>query len=205
MAEKKKNLYSIAHTETLKKELASVVEYLEDFDLQAMTDKIEWRSLGSGGTGPFISSSKERIIETVISEVERSAGIITMLFESEGLTEELKIQIDITTNKLNELKDFYFDQSHKDIKTRVVNLTAGEDRNGRPKNYRLIAATEEDQIRARGKITKNIYKIIPMIDVIKTYKTSTVRGGVQATPAMIRFEERKKQQRDKGLDENDDE
>lgn len=194
MAQRKKNIYSTSELSLLKREIVGIIDYLQSLDLNSIQDKIEWRTVGAGGLLPGVISSQEEIIETVIGEIKRSTDIIMAVFEVEGMTDILQTQIDITLQKLSEVQEYYFQQLPKDIEPRILKIPAGFDRNNNPKIVTVIAATQEKQIKIRGRITKNIMEVIPKVDIIKTYNNSSVRGGAEATPAMKRFERRRAQQ-----------
>lgn len=190
MANKKLNIYSSTQIELLKQELIGVVDYLQDLDLHKITDVVDWKPTRTGSMMPSIISTEEKIITTALGVIKQSATIITAIFEAEGISETLDYQINVTIDKLQEFQKFYFSKSIPSITDRKLEVPMGTDKKGNPKIMRVIAASKEDQIIARGKITESVGKIIPMVDILKTYKGTTARGGVQKTPAMIRFEKR---------------
>lgn len=171
--------------DVLKRELAGVVEYLQTLDPRKVTDDIDWKTTAKGGMIPTIVSSEEQIIGTVIGEIKRSAKIIIAVFDNEGMSQLLKDQIDIMLEKLKEIQDFYLNQTQVSITHRRISIPGKN-------SFSVVAASKEQIIRARAKMTEDIMIILPMVDVIKTYQLSTVRGGGEATPAMIKFEKRRK-------------
>jgi len=186
MAQKKTSIYSPTQIDTLKRELLGVVEYLQALDLPNVKDVIDWKPTKTG-VMPTIVSTEEDIIITAVGVIKQSAGIIIAVFETEGMSETLQYQIDVTVNKLNELSDFFFGKNLNDISIRYIEINNGFDKKGNPKIIRAVAATRERQIQVRGRITEMVQKIIPMIDTIKSYKTVTARGGVEITEAMRRY------------------
>lgn len=183
---KKANLYSATQIDILKRELNGVVEYLENLNLQTITDIIDWKPTKTGGMMPTVISSIEKIISTAVGVIKQSAGIIIAVHESEGLSDLLDGQITITTDKLNELQDYFFSQNLNSITDRKLEVPVGKG-----KVMKIIVASKEDQIIARGRITENVLKIVPMIDTIKSYKALTARGGIEVTESMVRFNERR--------------
>ena len=179
---KKANLYSATQIDILKRELTGVVEYLQNLDLHTITDIIDWKPTKTGGMMPTVISSIEKIISTAVGVIKQSAGIIIAVHESEGLSDLLDSQITITTDKLNELQDYFFSQNLNSITDRKLEVPVGKG-----KVMKIVVASKEDQIIARGRITENVLKIVPMIDTIKSYKVTTSRGGVVITEAMQRF------------------
>jgi ribosomal protein S6E (S10) len=188
---KKVNIYSATQLEVLKKELIGVVDYLQQMDLMKIADIVDWKPTRTGGLMPSVISTEEKIIKTAISVIKNSATMITAVYESEGMSEMLGYQIGVTIDKLKEFQDFYFGKSLLDIEDRKLEIPMGKDKQGKPKTMKIVVASKEDQIIARGQITESVSKLIPMIDVIKGYKGNVARGGVEKTPAMIRFEKRK--------------
>lgn len=186
MAQKKANIYSATQIDTLKRELVGVVDYLQSLDLPNIVDVVDWKPTKTG-VMPTIISTEEKIISTAVGVIKQSAGIIIAIFESEGISDTLQYQIDITTDKLKDLQDFYFSKNLNDIVDRRLEIPMGTDKHGNPKVMKVVAASKEDQIQARGRITESVLKIVPMIDTIKAYKTVSARGGVEITEAMQRF------------------
>jgi len=187
MAQKKTSIYSPTQIDTLKRELLGVVEYLQALDLPKVADVIDWR-ITKTGMMPAIVSTEEDIIITAVGVIKQSAGIIIAVFETEGMSDTLQYQIDVTVNKLNELSDFFFGKNLNDIEIRYILVPNGIDKKTGEKKYnKTVAATRERQIQVRGRITAEVQKIIPMIDTIKSYKTITARGGVEITEAMRRY------------------
>lgn len=193
MAMKKKNIYSSTQIDRLKRELVGIIEYLQALDLENIQDKIVMVSGVTGGTQPRVVSSIEEVIETVVGEIQRSTNIIMAVYETEGMEDILQQQINITLERLDSLQDFYYTQLPNDMRHRILDIEAGVRRNGEPRIFTIVAATEEKQIKIRGRITEKILNILPKIDIIKEYNSSTVRGGVEATPAMKRFEKKRQQ------------
>ena len=187
MAQKKSNLYSTTQIDTLKRELTSVVDYLQSLDLTKIVDDIDWKVSAKGGMIPMIISTEEKIIETVVGEIKKSSSIITAIFDAEGNSDLLQYQIDVTVNKLNELQEYYFRQNINELTHRKLEIPVGKNKDGSSKIMKVVAASKEDQIKARSRITENVMKILPMIDVIKEYKNVEARGGVEISEAMTRF------------------
>lgn len=184
---KKGNIYSATQLDTLKRELSGVVDYLQALDLTKITDDVDWKATSTGKVMPSIISTEEKIIETVVGEIKKSSSIITAIYDSEGINDILQYQIDVTVDKLNELQDYYFRQNINDLTHRKLEIPIGKDKQGNPKFMQVVAASKEDQIKARSRITENVMKILPMIDVIKGYKNVEARGGVEISEAMQRF------------------
>lgn len=190
MAQKKANIYSSTQIELLKQELIGVVDYLQLLDLHKIVDIIDWKPTRTGGMMPTIISTEEKIITTALGVIKQSATIIMAIFEAEGISETLDYQINVTIDKLQEFQKFYFSKSIPSITNRLLEIPMGVDKKGKPKIMKVVAASREDQIIARGRITESVGKILPMVDILKTFKGTTARGGVQKTPAMLRFEKR---------------
>lgn len=192
---KKANLYSATQIDILKRELTGVVEYLQNLDLHTITDIIDWKPTKTGGMMPTVISSIEKIISTAVGVIKQSAGIIIAVHESEGLSDLLDGQITITTDKLNELQDYFFSQNLNSITDRKLEVPVGKG-----KVMKIVVASKEDQIIARGRITENVLKIVPMIDTIKSYKALTARGGIEVTESMVRFNERREKNEKTGAE-----
>lgn len=180
---KKVNIYSVTQLDILKRELLGVVEYLQNLDLQNITDVIDWKPTKTGGMMPSVISSIEKIISTAVGVIKQSAGIIIQVHTAEnGMSDLLESQIEITIAKLNELQDYFFSQNLNSITDRRLEIPMKKG------VMKIVVASKEDQIIARGRITESVLKIIPMIDTIKSYKSlKTARGGVEIGESMLRF------------------
>lgn len=183
----KKNIYSTTQIDTLKRELIGVVDYLQNLNLSEIKDEIDWKVTAKGGMMPSIISTEEKIIETVLGEIRKSSKIISAIFDSEGVSETLKWQIDVTVDKLNELQDYYFRININDLDHRRLEIPIGKNKDGTPKIMKIVAASREDQIKARSKITENVLQILPLIDVINGIKTVEARGGGEVSEPMERY------------------
>lgn len=188
MAKKSNNIYSSTQLDRLKTELTGVVDYLQALNPSKITDDIDWRVTSTGGMMPSVISTQEKIIETVVGEIRKSSGLITAIFEAEGMSELLQYQIDVTVGKLEELQDFFFKKNINALEHRRIDVPTkkkkGEEKAG---SMSVVVASREDQIKARTRITENVIKILPMIDVIKGYKSVEARGGVEISEAMQRY------------------
>lgn len=183
----KKNLYSTTQIDTLKRELIGVVDYLQALNLSEIKDEIDWKVSAKGGMIPSIISTEEKIIETVLGEIRKSSKVIAAIYETEGVSDTLKWQIDVTVDKLKELQDYYFRININDLDHRRLEIPIGKNKDGTPKIMKIVAASREDQIRSRSKITESVLQILPLIDVIKGIKSVEARGGGDISEAMERF------------------
>lgn len=187
---KKSSIFSVTQVELLKKELLGVVKYLQAMNLEAIEDEIDWKSTKTGAMMPTITSTIERKLSTSVAVIKQSSEIIKSVYSTEGLTDLLQTQIDITAQKLQELNKFFFNKDLNTITTRYVDIKI-PDKKGGFKIMKSVAATTEDQIIARVRITDSIQKIIPLVDEITAYKTVTARGGKEMCEAMESYLMRK--------------
>jgi hypothetical protein len=177
---KKLSVYNEVQTASLKKELKGVVDYLTSFNFKTLEDRIKWKTLPTGKSIPYVVSTIENSIETCIAVIKNSVDMIISIHSKEGNYDELKKQIDITTDTLKELQDYFFNKELIGIEDRDLVFEIGKTKKGDAVLYNVLAASSEDQIKKRGKISQDIIKILPLIEKIQSLKESVlVRGGYE--------------------------
>ncbi len=175
---KKLNVYGDVQILMLKKELEGVINYLSSFNFLTLDDRIKWKTLPTGKNIPYVVSTIENSIETCIAVIKNSVDIIISVHSKEGITNVLSNQIEITTNRLKELQEYFFNKELLNIEDRDLEFELGKTKTGKTIFYNVLAASAEDQIKKRGKISQDITKIIPLIEKIQSLKESiSVKGG----------------------------
>lgn len=186
---KKKTLYDEIEVEQLKIQLKSTIEYLKQISPYELTDRIGEKYI-NGNLLPYIISTVEDQMRTALSSVKTSAGYIIAIYNKEGISEELKNDIEVTVQKLDEIREYYQKLRLTSIEDRKHWLLVGYRGRG---EYRrevydwVIAATAEKQVEYRNRFIDEILKIVPQINIIKSYGDVTGRGGIKITEAMKRF------------------
>lgn len=186
---KKKTLYDEIEVEQLKIQLKSTIEYLKQISPYELTDRIGEKYI-NGNLLPYIISTVEDQMRTALSSVKTSAGYIIAIYNKEGISEELKNDIEVTVQKLDEIREYYQKLRLTSIEDRKHWLLVGYRGRGanRSEVYDwVIAATAEKQVEYRNRFIDEILKIVPQINIIKSYSDVTGRGGVKITEAMKRF------------------
>lgn len=189
----KRNIYSSAQIEVLRKELFNVIAYLENFLLENIEDEIGWKATTAGKMIPSVISKIENKIKTCVEVITQSTDMIITIYEYEGMADLLRSQIDTTIDKLNELQDYYFGQNLNTIQNRTLDLPIGKTKSGETKFMHLVVASADDQRSARGSILQKILKVLPQIKRIEDYKKATVRGGTELPEALERFMKRQQE------------
>ena len=183
---KKISVYNEIQTEILKTELKGVIKYLTSFDFETLEDRVKWKTLPTGKSIPYVVSTIENSIETCIAVIKNSVDMIISVHSKEGITSVLKEEIDRTTETLKLLQQFFFNKELLHIEDRDLEFEIGKTRAGNIIMYNVLAASAEDQIKKRGKISQEITKILPLIEKLQTLKeTIIVKGGYEIAESMM--------------------
>src|SRR5690606_35594247 len=155
---KKKTLYDEIEVEQLKIQLKSTIEYLKQISPYELTDRIGEKYV-NGNLLPYIISTVEDQMRTALSSVKTSAGYIIAIYNKEGISEELKNDIEITVQKLDEIREYYQKLRLTSIEDRKHWLLVGYRGRGakRLEVYDwVIAATAEKQVEYRNRFIDEI-------------------------------------------------
>lgn len=185
---KKISVYNEIQTEILKTELKGVIKYLTSFDFVTLEDRVKWKTLPTGKNLPYVVSTIENSIETCIAVIKNSVDMIISIHSKEGNTSTLKQQIDTTTNTLKLLQDFFFNKELVLIEDRDLQFEIGRTKKGDTIIYNVLAASAEDQIKKRGRISQDITKILPLIEKLQTLKESIIVKGGYEIPYRMQIE-----------------
>ena len=103
---KKKSLYDEIDVEQLKTQLKATIAYLERIDPYKLSDRIDKKYI-NGRVMPYIVSTVEDQMRAALSSVKTSAGYIIAIHNKEGISENLKNDIEITIEKLEIIQEYY--------------------------------------------------------------------------------------------------
>ena len=186
---KKKSLYEEIAADELKIQLKQTIEYLENIDPYKMSDRIGER-YSNGNILPYVVSTIEEQIRTALSSVKASAGYIIAIHNKQGLDDDLKNDIEITVEKLEQIREFYAGVRLEAVVDRTLYLLVGYKGRGdsrREVKSWVVIATREKQIEYRNRFVEEILKIKPQIDIIKSFSNVSGRGGTEIGESMMRF------------------
>ena len=170
---KKQNVYDKVSYDVLKNEINEIIGYLAKEETSKLEDSIHERITATGGKIPSISVKIEAKIETQLITIESCTKILKSLLDKEGLTEFVKNSIEILTLKLQEVQQYYHERPISQIIDRTLVRAYGKSG-----TIDLLAASKEDQIKYRTKVSEKMLKLLPLIEELNTLKEAMlVKGG----------------------------
>jgi len=178
---KKQNVYDKVSYDVLRNEINEIVGYLAKEETNKLEDSIHLRVTNTGGKMPSITVKIEAKIETQLVTIESCTKILKSLLDKEGLTDFVKRSIEILTLKLQEIQAYYNQRPITKITDRMLSLPYGK-----AGNIDLLAASKEDQIKYRTKVSEKMLKLLPMIEELNSLKEAIqVKGGYDMCEVMM--------------------
>ena len=179
---KKQNVYDTVSYDTLKNEINEIIGYLARENTSKLEDSIHVRVTNSGGKMPSITVKIEAKIETQLVTIESCTKILKSLLDKEGLTEFVKNSIELLTLKLQEIQSYYKERPISKIEDRMI-IQAFGSKGG---TIDLLAASKEDQIRYRTKVSEKMLKLLPLIEELNSLKEKLIaKGGYEVRESML--------------------
>lgn len=179
----KNNIYSKVDFTKLKRLLSESIEYLNNEPVdKSLEDSIEWKFNKQGGVNPQIVSTLERKIETQMSTLETCSKILKSIFEKDGLTEEVKKNIEDLTKKLDQIEEYYTGIPLNEIEHRFITKQF----NKGPITF--LASSREDRIMSRGRVLEKIFKVKPLITELENEKEEYILKGQGDLPESMMYD-----------------
>lgn len=183
MATKKLSIYSKVDFKTLKNELFSTMKYLASQKVDNnLKDDIDWCLSSKGTVNPKVVSSIEKQIETQMNTVDTCSKILKVIFEKEGLSENVKDAIETLTLKLDEIENYFSERPISEINKRYAIEVIGG------KNRSFMAASKEDRINSRTRILEKIFKVKPLITELENMKEEVILKGGYEIPESVMYD-----------------
>ena len=163
----KKNIYSGADLIGIKEELNKALSELATLPIEGAQDEMDWRSGVNGTKTPYIISSIEDKLKTAMVVISDSVEQLKVVQQEEGFSNFVESKVFILENKLQQIQDYYEKRTYSEASHRFMEKDHIGAR-GKVIQLRLEAATKEEQVKTRSTIQKQILKIIPIINGLKT-------------------------------------
>ena len=180
---KKQNVYDTVSYDTLKNEINEIIGYLAREETSKLIDSVHVRVTNSGGKMPSITVKIEAKIETQLMTIESCTKILKSLLDKEGLTEFVKNSIELLTMKLQEIQQYFKERPISKIEDRMLTKPFGS----KGGTIDLLAASKEDQIRFRTKVSERMLKILPLIEELNSLKETMLRLGGHEIPLRMKL------------------
>jgi len=180
---RKSSIYSKVNFKTLKNELFSTMKYLSSQKIDdSLKDDIDWRINKKGGVNPTVVSSIEKQIETQMNTVDTCSKILKVIFEKEGLSDNVKLAIETLTEKLEEIENYFQERPISEMQKRyAVEIIGG-------KSMSFMAASKEDRINSRTRILEKIFKVKPIITELENMKEEVIAKGGYEIPESLMYD-----------------
>ncbi len=179
---KRTSVYDKVNFKTLKNELFSTMEYLSSEKVNdELEDDVDWKFNKKGGVSPQIVSTLEKKIETQLNTVDTCSKILKVIFEKEGLSENVVKAIDTLTLKLEEVESYYSGKPISEMQKRYLTKVFSK---GTPITF--MVASREDRIASRTRVLEKIFKIKPLITELENMKEEVIlKGGHEIPESML--------------------
>ncbi len=163
----KKNIFSGAEFAGIKEELDKALSELASLPIEDAIDEMDWRSGVNGTKTPYIISSIEDKLKTAMVVIMDSVEQLKVVQSEEGYSKFVEQKVFILEQKLSQMQDYYKKRVYSDVAHRFMEKDHIGAK-GKVIGLRLEAATKEEQVKTRSTIQKQILKIIPIINSLKT-------------------------------------
>lgn len=183
-----KNIYSGAEYDGIKEELNKALSELAALPIEAAIDEMDWRSGVNGTRTPYIISSIEDKLKTAMVVIVDSVEQLKVVQTEEGFSKFVEDKILILEVKLAQIQDYYKKRVYSDVTHRFMELdhTVHSSKGTKVIKLRLEASTKEEQVKTRSTIQKQILRIIPTINSLKTLQGEEIRvKGVKGLPLSL--------------------
>lgn len=194
---KKKNIYSAQEFELTKEELRKTIEHLESQVIEDLIDEAEWKSNSMGGMTPYIISSIEDKIKTIVVVILDTAQQLKVISENEGLSNFVEGKIFSLKSKVRELQDYYTDRHPLSMQHRFMTMekkvkpkaTKNKQIGEEPKivTLKLEAATKEEQTKVRSDVLKKLLSLTPILNSIESNEEDKLLKGGGEVPERMKI------------------
>jgi hypothetical protein len=165
----KKNLYSGAELSGIKSELDKALTELALLPIETSEDEMDWRSGVNGTRTPYIISSIEDKLKTAMVVISDSIEQLKVVQQEEKFSDFVESKVFILETKLRQIQDYYESRTYSEASHRFLEKDYIGAK-GKVIKLRLEAATKDTQVKTRSTIQKQILKLIPAINALKSEK-----------------------------------
>lgn len=182
----KKNSYKSLSLEDCKKEIGNNLDKLDKFDLDNLTDDIEFTATATGGVIPRVIASIENKMDAIIIVAKEAVEQLKLIKDLEGKSVFIEYALEQVKNKIADIKKYYEDnpttlEDHRFYKIEKVS------KKGTPFTLSVLCANAPTQIKSRSKIFKIILELTPLIDMLEDdSKKETLRKGGEDIPDSLK-------------------
>lgn len=175
---KKKNLYNGIEYDNLKKELDSIVLFVENLNCQTIEDDID-----ETGVRPRILAKIEDKIKVTLNTIKEAISILTLIVDREGMNAYVESKVFTIKNCISQIQYYYGERPIDKLNHREFGYVSIK---GIPSV--IMVCSSYQQVTDRTMITKKILEILPFLDKVGEKVTSVVevRGSKEMDYWLVR-------------------
>lgn len=178
----KKNVYQSQTYKTSKKELDSIIQFIETLDVNNIEDELDWETFTAGR--PTKIALIEDKIKVTLSTIKESALILLIIHEKEGVSIYLEDKLFSIKQCLESIQFYYEQRPTNTIINRIITYTANTKKGS--KEIKFVIASKYKQISDRIIITKKVLEILPILDKLTSLiEISDVKGDYEIPESML--------------------
>lgn len=181
-----------AEMDLIKVELDKALDAVYYTNFFELDDEIAYRTNMAGLRQPYIISSIEDKLNSVIVVLEDSTEQLKAIRNVDGLTDFVEIRSAMIQKKVKDLQEFYRNKTYAEITHRFKEYTFTNSK-GKLISIELEASTKEQQTRVRSTIQKKILKVLTNIELIlaEAEKKRLINGAEVPERMTFKTESRK--------------
>lgn len=160
-----KTVFIGAEMDLIKVELDKALDAVYYTNFFELDDEIAYRTNMAGLRQPYIISSIEDKLNSVIVVLEDSTEQLKAIRNVDGLTDFVEMRSAMIQKKVKDLQEFYRNKTYAEIAHRFKEYSFTNSK-GKLITIELEASTKEQQTRVRSTIQKKILKILTNIELI---------------------------------------
>jgi hypothetical protein len=162
----KKNSYKSLNLEDSKREISNNLDATNKFDLDNLTDDIEYITSSTGQIKASVVASIEAKMDATIIVLKETVEQLKSIKQIEGDSTFIQYSLEQVKEKINDIKNYYEARPASEIEHRYHRV-AKVSKKGVSYEDVLVCANAPTQIKTRSRIFKILLELKPMIDQLE--------------------------------------
>jgi hypothetical protein len=162
----KKNSYKSLNLEDSKREIGNNLDATNKFNLDTLTDDIEYITSSTGQKKATVVASIESKMDAIIIVLKETVEQLKSIKQLEGDSIFIQYSLDQVKQKINQIKDYYEARPASEIEHRY-HKEFKISKKGFEYEDVMLCANAPTQIKSRSKIFKIILELKPLIDQLE--------------------------------------
>ena len=182
----KKNSYKSLNLEDSKREISNNLDATNKFNLDNLTDDIEYITSSTGQIKASVVASIEAKMDAIIIVLKETVEQLKSIKQIEGDSTFIQYSLEQVKNKIEEIKLYYESRPASEIEHRY-HRTAKVSKKGIAYEDVILCANAPTQIKSRSRIFKIILELKPLIDQLENNnKEINRKGGAELSERLER-------------------